>query len=110
MGTTTTSDSDGTDMRDVETTLALPADLGIEHASSLKALLLPAATQPAPVRIDAAAASRLHAATLQLLAAFCRDRRDGGLQTQWVQVSTSLRDAAAVLGLNDLLQLSPEPA
>jgi ABC-type transporter Mla MlaB component len=89
--------------------LALPADLGIEHAAALKALLLPVAAQAVTVRIDGAAVSRLHAAPLQLLAAFWRDRRDRGLATDWVQASTSLREAAATLGLAGLLNLPMEP-
>lgn len=88
--------------------VALPADLGIEHAATLKALLLPAVAHAAPVQLDGSAVGRLHAAALQLLAAFCRDRRDAGLATIWSQASPVLRDAAATLGLNDLMDLHPE--
>jgi hypothetical protein len=88
--------------------LTLPSDLGIEQAAALKALLRPVVTEPAAVRIDGGAVGRLHAAPLQVLAAFWRDRRDHGLTTCWAQTSTGLREAAATLGLKDLLNLPPE--
>lgn len=89
--------------------LALPAELGIEHAAALKALLLPLVAEPATLRIDGGAVGRLHAASMQLLAAFWRDRRDRGLNTRWTRTSSILHEAAATLGLDDLLNLPTEP-
>lgn len=94
---------------DAETTvLELPAELGIEYAAGLKALLLPAASLPGALQLDGGQVARLHAAAMQLLTTLCRDRRDAGLPTSWTQVSVALREAAAALGLADLLNLPTE--
>ncbi len=110
MGRSRSSATKKPDAQPAPAVLVLPSDLGIEHAAGLKALLLPAATQAAPLEIDGAAVSRLHAAALQLLAALCRDRRDAGLVTRWSRAATTLREDAATLGLNDSLDLHLEPA
>src|SRR3546814_7206440 len=54
--------------------IGLPADLGIERLAELRAQLAPT-FEMTVLRIDGSAISRVHGATLQLLAAFCRDRR-----------------------------------
>jgi anti-anti-sigma regulatory factor len=108
MGKSKSSAAPAVDAQDVPASLVLPADLGIEHAAAFKSLLLPVVAQAAPLQLDGAAVGRLHAAALQLLAALCRDRRDGGLATHWSQVSETLRAAATTLGLNDSLELHPE--
>ena len=88
--------------------LVLPAELEIAHAAALKVLLLPVATLPGALKLDGGGVARLHAAAMQLLAALCRDRRDAGLTTGWSRVSPVLREAAAALGLADLLNLPTE--
>jgi ABC-type transporter Mla MlaB component len=108
MGRSKSSAAPAAKAQDVAASLVLSADLGIEHAAALKSQLLSVATQAAPLRLDGAAVSRLHAAAVQLLAALCRDRRDGGLATHWSQASETLRAAATTLGLNDSLELHPE--
>src|SRR3546814_16759902 len=57
--------------------IGLPADLGIERLAELRAQLAPT-FEMTVLRIDGSAISRVHGATLQLLAAFCRDRNAAG--------------------------------
>ena len=84
--------------------LRLPADLGIEHVAALRDELA-AQLDATPLALDAGDVSRLHAAALQLLAAFCRERRDAGRATNWRAASATLRDGARVLGLGAMLDL-----
>lgn len=86
-------------------TLSLPADLGIENAASLKALLAARYDDEAAVTVGAAGVTRLHAAGLQLLAAFFHGRAANGRATALDNPSAELRAAAARLGLGPLLGL-----
>lgn len=85
--------------------LSLPADLGIEDAAALKALLAPRYDDEAAVTVGAAAVTRLHAAGLQVLAAFFHGRAANGRVTELESPSAELRAAAARLGLGPLLGL-----
>lgn len=84
------------------TRLTLPADLGIESASDLKALLAPLLDDPAEVAIDGSAASRLHCASLQLLAAFLMHRDSHQLATR-LEAGPPLAQAFGLGGLGHLL-------
>ncbi|HEY9547787.1 MAG TPA: hypothetical protein VIR56_17385 [Solimonas sp.] len=84
--------------------IGLPADLGIERLAELRAQLAPT-FEMTVLRIDGSAISRVHGATLQLLAAFCRDRTAAGHVTHWQSPSTVLRDAARQLALTPHLQI-----
>ena len=86
--------------------IRLPADVGIDQAAALHAELAPLLAQAAPVRIDASEVQRIHGAALQLFCLFCRDRRASGGVVEFLRPSTSLRQAAALLGASTLLQLS----
>lgn len=86
--------------------VTLHSDLGIEHSSALKDALAPhlAAEEG---RVDGSAVERVHAASLQVLTAWWRDREAAGLQTGWSACSERLRSAAASLGLDTVLGLAP---
>lgn len=84
--------------------LGLPADLGIDRIADTRAQLSPLHDVPC-LRIDASAVSRIHGATLQLLAAFCRDRNTAGHRTRWQAPSRILRDAVRQLALTPHLQI-----
>lgn len=86
--------------------LSLPADLGIENAVALKALLAVRYDDEPAVAVDAAGVTRLHAAGLQVLAAFFHGRTANGRATVLEHPSAELRAAAARLGLGPLLGLS----
>lgn len=79
--------------------LALPANLGVEHVGDLQALLLPHLEADGPVTLAAAAVERVHAAGLQLLHAFVRDRAGAGRETVFATPSPALVQAARQLAL-----------
>jgi anti-anti-sigma regulatory factor len=85
--------------------LSLPADLGVENAAALKALLAARYDDEAAVTVGASAVTRLHAAGLQVLAAFFHGRAANGRATALDSPSAELRAAAARLGLGPLLGL-----
>jgi anti-anti-sigma regulatory factor len=84
------------------TIVELPADLGIESATDLKQLLLPAVDIDTEVQLDGQAVSRLHCASLQLLAAFVMARSQGKRPTR-INASQALTQALGLLGLQALL-------
>lgn len=93
-----------------ETKIALPADLGIDHAPQVYRQLLEHVDDPSPVVLDAHDVSRIHTAALQLFCMFCQDRRSAGRETRWSQPSEALRSAANLLGVTTLLSLAREGA
>ncbi|SFF44058.1 ABC-type transporter Mla maintaining outer membrane lipid asymmetry, MlaB component, contains STAS domain [Fontimonas thermophila] len=95
-----------TDQRNVP--LVLPADLGVEQAQAVYTDLRARVGETATVVIDGAAASRIHSAVLQLLCMFWRERDAAGLPTRWQAASPELRAAAALLGVDRMIQLSAE--
>jgi anti-anti-sigma regulatory factor len=88
-------------------TVKLPADLGIESACELQQRLSASLEAPS-LSVDAHEVTRVHTAALQLLGMFFRDRRAAGHRTQWRRPSASLCDAADLLGMTNLLELSRE--
>lgn len=93
---------------DTAAVIHLPSELGIEAAQSLHQELLAHVEDPTPVVLEAAEVARIHTAALQLFCLFCRDRRDGGLETRWQSPSAPLRAAAALLGVTTLMNLAQD--
>ncbi|WP_051362178.1 STAS domain-containing protein [Solimonas soli] len=89
--------------------LRLPADLGIEHVGALRDALA-AQLEAEALTLDAGDSTRLHAGALQLLAAFCRERRDAGRVTGWGGASAAFADAVRIAGLESLLNFKGAPA
>lgn len=87
--------------------IALEPDLGIEAAARLHAQLAPVLAQKKQVALDAAAVSRLHGASMQVLAAFVRARDAAGRKTRFQDPSPALRDAARAMGLTSTFGLDP---
>jgi len=85
--------------------LSLGNDLGIETCADLKQRLSGHLQHPAPLQLDGNAIERVHTASLQLLCALFRTRQRAGLETQWVDASAILREAAHLLGLSAVLGL-----
>lgn len=81
------------------TELSLHSDLGIEHVGELHQVLLPHLEDDEPVSIAAGQVQRVHAAGLQLLHAFVRDRAAAGRRTDFNQASPALVNAARQLAL-----------
>jgi len=89
--------------------ISLDHDLSIETCADLKQRLADHLQQPGPLELDGSEASRVHAASLQLLCALFRSREHAGLDTQWVGASPILCEAARLLGLSAVLGLSSSP-
>jgi ABC-type transporter Mla MlaB component len=83
--------------------VALPAECAIASVSSLRATLLERVSDSGKVQIDASSVQRIDTASLQVLAAFARDRRAEERPTEWVGVPACLTDAANLLDLTDAL-------
>lgn len=81
------------------TELTLQSDLGIEHVAELQAALLPYLDDESPVALAGDRVERVHAAGLQLLHAFVRDRAGKGFSTVIILASPSLARAARQLAL-----------
>ncbi|MGH8084434.1 MAG: STAS domain-containing protein [Lysobacter sp.] len=79
--------------------LSLQPDLGIEHVAELQAALLPHLDDEAPLQLAGDQVQRVHAAGLQLLHAFVRDRASAGRSTVVTLASPTLADAARALAL-----------
>ena len=73
----------------------------------MHALLKPQLDNSEPVTLSGGEVTRLHAASLQVLAAFVRARSQAGHATRWLDPSRELRAGAARLGLLPLLGLTP---
>jgi ABC-type transporter Mla MlaB component len=96
--------------RKVARPIALPAEVAIAAAPELRAGLLKRLTDAETVQIDASAVRRIDTASLQVLAAFARDRRSDGLPVEWLGVPACLTEAAALLDLTDALGLAAHSA
>ncbi len=79
--------------------LSLQSDLGIEHVAELQAALLPHLDDESPLQLAGDQVQRVHAAGLQLLHAFVRDRASAGRSTIVTLASPILADAARSLAL-----------
>lgn len=94
------------------TQLTLQSDLGIEHVADLQAALHPHLEADAPLELAGDQVERVHAAGLQLLHAFVRDRAALGRRTIISRASPSLAAAARQLALAGRLgldALDPDP-
>ena len=89
-------------------TIKLPAELGIEGATDLHRELVSHVDDTVPVVLDASDVSRIHTSALQLFCLFCRDRQNGGRETHWQAPSIALKNAAVLLGVTAMLNLSRE--
>jgi len=92
-----------------DSTVMLPAALGIEQAAAWRERLLQHVDDAGVVTLDARDVSQIHTAALQLFCMFCHDRRTAGRDTRWKQPSEALRSAASLLGVTTLLQLAQAP-
>jgi ABC-type transporter Mla MlaB component len=81
------------------TPLTLQTDLGIERVAELQAALQPHLEADAPLQLAGDRVERVHAAGLQLLHAFVRERAARGYGTTIVDASPALAAAARQLAL-----------
>ncbi len=86
-----------------ETRIVFEPVLDITSARNLYSELEGALTVAAPLTLDASRVERVDAATLQVLAAFCRAVRAANIEMHWQSISPSLREAAALFDLDEML-------
>ena len=86
--------------------LILQSECTLASAAELKETLCELLGRSGTVALDGAAVERIDTATLQLLAAFVRDRRLAGGTLQWRATSPALRSAAQLLGMEAMLLLN----
>lgn len=90
-------------------TVALAQDLGIETSGDLKQQLTPYVSQGGPLRVDASQIGRVHTASIQLLCAFVKARRQAGHATTFHNSTDVFRDAVRLLGVLQELNLEAAP-
>lgn len=91
------------------TTIRLGSDLGIENVRALHMDLVSHVDDPGSVAVEGSAVERVHAAAVQALCLFFRDRRAAGRDTQIQKPSETLRNAAVLIGAAPLLNLAKAP-
>ena len=90
-------------------TVTTRPEWGIEASIDLHAALAAALDAADEVVVAVPEAGRVHAASLQVLAAFVRSRRGAGRVTRIEPCAAALREAAALLGLSAELGLPLPP-
>lgn len=88
----------------------LGTDCTIEHAPALHKRLAKVLANRACVTLELGDVRRCDTAGLQVLVAFVRERREAGRDVELRDAPDSLRSAAKLLGLTDLLGLGAAPA
>ncbi len=85
--------------------LVLASSCTVKDAAGLKIALCGLLQATQCVLLDASNVERIDTAALQLLFAFVRDRRAGGLEVSWQGSSAALLDAADLLDMRVQLGL-----
>jgi anti-anti-sigma regulatory factor len=89
--------------QDDEIHLLFNAVLNISQARTLHALLGQVLTQPMTLVLDAGQVEQVDTASMQILAGFCRHRREQNAPIRWRAVSPAVQQASHLLGLDSLL-------
>ena len=83
--------------------ILLHCDLGIEAATGLHEKLAASLEHKRALNIDASQVDRLHAASMQVLVGFVRERHAARRKTRITDPSSTLRSAAVALGVHQIL-------
>ncbi len=86
--------------------LTLQTECTLADAATLKSDLCARLSQVETVILDAGSVERIDTSSLQLLAAFVRDRRLAGRAVKWHAVSSAVDSAARLLGMDAMLSLT----
>ena len=89
--------------QDGEILLLFNAVLNISQARTLHAQLDHVLMQPMTLVLDAGQVEQVDTATMQVLAGFCRHRREQNAPIRWLAVSPAVQQASHLLGLDSLL-------
>lgn len=76
--------------------------LSIAQARVLQARLGEVLATPSRLVLDAGQVAQVDTAAMQVLAGFCRHRREQGAPLRWQAISPALQEAARLLGLDSL--------
>jgi len=77
----------------------------VKDAGELKQSLCHYVDDSAPVALDVGKVERVDTSTMQLLCAFVRDRSAQQRKVEWVGDANVIREAARLLGVEELLSL-----
>jgi ABC-type transporter Mla MlaB component len=86
--------------------VVFPSVCTVKDAAGLKQSLCKVADEASSVTLDVRAVERIDTAIFQLLYAFVRDRAARHLAVAWLGAPAALLDAATLLGVDALLNLS----
>jgi ABC-type transporter Mla MlaB component len=86
-------------------TIVLASNCNVKDSAELKQSLCHYLDESAPVALDVGRVERVDTSTMQLLCAFVRDRTARDRKVEWFGDSHIIRDAARLLGVEDLLCL-----
>jgi ABC-type transporter Mla MlaB component len=87
--------------------LTLAVDCRVAQISELRAALSRALPRASPVELDGSAVQQIDAASLQLIAAFVRERQSNGRSVAWREGAPIVAQASQRLGLAALLGMEP---
>jgi anti-anti-sigma regulatory factor len=90
--------------------LDLPAECTLADAETLKMRLAALLKSVQPVTVDVGEVRRIDTASMQLLAAFARDRRVDSFEVRISGESPVFEEAACLLGLREILRPAPAAA
>jgi anti-anti-sigma regulatory factor len=85
--------------------VGLPPTLTISEVGELYALLQAALQGAEPIALDGSSVESVDGAGLQLLAGFVKSADEASLPVSWCGASERLRQAAAIVGLDNVLHL-----
>ena len=86
-------------------TIVLASNCNVKDAGELKQSLCHYVDDSAPVALDVGKVERVDTSTMQLLCAFVRDRSAQQRKVEWVGDANVIREAARLLGVEELLSL-----
>jgi ABC-type transporter Mla MlaB component len=96
---------DANPMAPSQPAIVLASNCNVKDAGELKQSLCYYLDDSAPVALDVGKVERVDTSTMQLLCAFVRERTARDRKVEWVGDSHVIRDAARLLGVEDLLCL-----
>jgi ABC-type transporter Mla MlaB component len=96
---------DAKPMAPSQPTIVLASNCNVKDSGELKQSLCHYLDDDAPVALDVGKVERVDTSTMQLLCAFVRDRTARDRRVEWVGDAHVIRDAARLLGVQDLLCL-----
>ena len=89
----------------LQPTIVLASNCNVKDAGELKQSLCHYLDVVAPVALDVGKVERVDTSTMQVLCAFVRDRSAQQRKVEWLGDAGVLRDAARLLGVEEMMSL-----